>query len=46
VVEGYIGNANGCYRYIVDDRKLYKPKEQVHIRGYIRRTVKDEINSI
>jgi hypothetical protein len=25
------------YRFVLDDRKMYKPKEEVHLKGFIRR---------
>ena len=35
----------GPHRHIVDDRKLYRPKEEVHIRGYLRTNEYDTQNS-
>ena len=33
-----------CKRHIIDDRQMYKPKEEVHIRGYLRETFLDPEN--
>ena len=30
--------------FIVDDRKMYKPKEEVHFRGYVKIKDEDEEN--
>ncbi len=27
------------FRYVLDDRKMYKPKEEIHVHGYIRDSV-------
>jgi uncharacterized protein YfaS (alpha-2-macroglobulin family) len=27
--------------FVIDDRKLYRPKEEVHLKGYVRRLKRD-----
>jgi hypothetical protein len=31
------------HRFIIDDRKIYKPKEEVHLKGFLRLFAVDEV---